>query len=169
MANFKTAVNNDVEIITTRTYELPVKMEIGETKIEMSIIAGQQLLETVNTSTQATVSGRSITNLPLVSRSALLLAVLDPGAQTVGGPRNSTFEGLPKGTINVTFDGINAQDSLLKSSDGFFAINDPRIDDIEEFGITTTGNDPSKTGQGDVNISYVSKTGGNALHSGVWE
>jgi hypothetical protein len=107
--------------------------------------------------------------LPRFGLLALLLAVLDPGAQTVGGPRNSTFEGLPKGTINVTFDGINAQDSLLKSNDGFFAINDPRIDDIEEFGITTTGNDPSKTGQGAVQMAYVSKKGGNVFHGGVWE
>ncbi len=98
-----------------------------------------------------------------------MLATLDPGAQTVGGPRNTTFEGLPKGTINVTFDGINAQDNVLKSNDGFFAINDPRIDDIEEFGITTSGNDPSKTGQGAVQMSFVSKRGGNAFHGGVWE
>ncbi len=99
-----------------------------------------------------------------------MLAVLDPGAQTVGGPRNSAFEGLPKGAINITFDGINAQCNLLKSSDGFFSINDPRIDDIEEFGITTSGNrDPSKTGQGAVQMAYVSKRGGNAFHGGVWE
>jgi len=169
MANFKTAVSNDVEIIMHRTYELPIKLEVGAAGVTVNIEAGQQLMETVNTSTQATITGRSITNLPLNSRSALLLAVLDPGAQTVGGPRNSTFEGLPKGTINITFDGINAQDNLLKSSDGFFAINDPRIDDIEEFGITTTGNDPSKTGQGAVQMSYVSKRGGNAFHGGVWE
>ena len=96
MANFKTTVNNDVEIITSRTYELPVKLEIGGANVEVSVIAGQQLLETANTSTQATVSGRSITNLPLTAHSALLLATLDPGAQTVGGPRNTTFEGLPK-------------------------------------------------------------------------
>ena len=169
MANFKTAVNNDVEIIMHRTYELPIKLEVGATGITVNIEAGQQLMETVNTSTQATISGRSITNLPLNSHSALLLAVLDPGAQTVGGPRNSAFEGLPKGTINITFDGINAQDNVLKSSDGFFSINDPRIDDIEEFGITTTGNDPSKTGQGAVQMSFVSKRGGNAFHGGVWE
>jgi Carboxypeptidase regulatory-like domain len=169
MANFKTSVSNDVEILLHRTYELPVKLEVGAAGVTVNIEAGQQLLETVNTSTQATISGRSITNLPLNSRSALLLAVLDPGAQTVGGPRNSTFEGLPKGVINITFDGINAQDNLLKSNDGFFAINDPRIDDIEEFGITTTGNDPSKTGQGAVQMSYVSKRGGNAFHGGVWE
>ena len=169
MANFKTSVSNDVEILLHRTYELPVKLEVGAAGVTVNIEAGQQLLETVNTSTQATISGRSITNLPLNSRSALLLAVLDPGAQTVGGPRNSTFEGLPKGAINITFDGINAQDNVLKSNDGFFAINDPRIDDIEEFGITTTGNDPSKSGQGAVQMSYVSKRGGNAFHGGVWE
>ena len=169
MANFKTAINNDVEIIMHRTYELPIKLEVGATNVELSITAGQQLMETVNTSTQATVTGRSITNLPLNSHSALMLAVLDPGAQTVGGPRNSTFEGLPKGSINITFDGINAQDNVLKSNDGFFAVNDPRIDDIDEFGITTSGNDPSKTGQGAVQMSYVSKRGGNAFHGGVWE
>ncbi len=169
MPNFKTTINNDVEIITARTYDLPIKLEVGGANIEVNVTVGQQLLETVNTSTQATVSGRSITNLPLVSRSALMLATLDPGAQTVGGPRNSAFEGLPKGTINVTFDGINAQDNVLKSNDGFFANNDPRIDDVEEFGITTSGNDPSKTGQGAVQMSYVSKRGGNAFHGGVWE
>ena len=169
MNGFKTSINSDVEIITTRTFELPVKLEVGGTSVEVTVDVGQQILETQNTSTQGTVSGRSITNLPLAAHSALLLAVLDPGAETVGGPRNTAFEGLPKGTINVTFDGINAQDNLLKSNDGFFAINDPRIDDIEEFGITTSGNDPSKTGQGAVQMSYVSKRGGNSFHGGVWE
>src|SRR5579863_3754121 len=169
MANFKTSVSDDVEVIMRRTHELPIKLEVGQTTVNVEVNIGQQNLETQNTSTQATITGRSITNLPLNSRSALLLAVLDPGAQTVGGPRNSTFEGLPKGAINITFDGINAQDNLLKSNDGFFATNDPRIDDVEEFGITTSGNDPSKTGQGAVQMSFVSKRGGNAFHGGVWE
>ena len=34
--------------------------------------------------------------------------------------------------MNVTFDEINSQDNVPKSSDEFFAINDPRIDDVEE-------------------------------------
>jgi hypothetical protein len=169
MANFKTSVNDDVEVILSRTFELPIKLEVGQTTVNVEVTIGQQALETQNTSTQQTITGRSITNLPLNSRSALLLAVLDPGAQSVGGPRNSTFEGLPKGAINITFDGINAQCNLLKSSDGFFSINDPRIDDVEEFGITTSGNDPSKSGGGAVQMAYVSKKGGNAFHGGVWE
>ena len=171
MTGFKKSVTSDITVITGRTYDLSgTKLEVGSTSVEVKVdIGGMQVIETQNTSTQATLSGRAITNLPFETRSAVILGVLDPGAQTVGGPRNSTFEGLPKGTINITFDGINIQDNLLKGSDGFFAINDPRIDDVEEFGITTNGNDPSKTGEGAVQMTYVSKRGGNAFHGGVWE
>lgn len=171
MTGFKKSVTNNVTVITGRTYDLSgTKLEVGSTSVEVKVdIGGMQVIETQNTSTQATLSGRAITNLPFETRSAVILGILDPGAQTVGGPRNSTFEGLPKGTINITFDGINIQDNVLKSSDGFFAINDPRIDDVEEFGITTNGNDPSKTGEGAVQMTYVSKRGGNGFHGGVWE
>ncbi|MGA7785602.1 MAG: carboxypeptidase-like regulatory domain-containing protein, partial [Candidatus Acidiferrales bacterium] len=170
MANFKTAKISNVEVIVGRTYPITQKLEVGSTTVTVDVGAGgQAVMETANTSIQNTMTGRAITNLPFVSRSAILIGVLDPGAQTSGGPRNSTFEGLPKGAINITFDGINVQDNLLKSSDGFFAINDPRIDDVQEFGITTNANDPSKSGEGAVQMSYVSKSGSNAFHGGVWE
>jgi hypothetical protein len=170
MASFKKSVTKNVTVIAGRTYDLTSKLEVGATSVEVQVdIGGMQVIETQNTSSQATLSGRAITNLPFETRSAVILGILDPGAQTVGGPRNTTFEGLPKGSININFDGINIQDNLLKGSDGFFAINDPRIDDVEEFGITTNGNDPSKTGEGAVQMNYVSKRGGNAFHGGVWE
>lgn len=116
----------------------------------VSMNGGKQVLETQNTSTQQTISGRQITELPLASRSALMLGKLDPN------PKHTAVEGLPKGTVNITFDGINDQDNLLKSNDGFFAMNDPRIDDVEEFGLTTTGNDGSKAGEGAVEMTYIS-------------
>jgi hypothetical protein len=170
MANFKTSVLNNVVVTVDHTNEIPVKMEVGAATVSVQVeTGGQQVIETQATSVSNTVSGRAVSELPFSSRSAVLLGVLDPGVQTSGGPRNSTFEGLPKGTINITFDGINNQDNLLKSSDGFFALNDPRVDDVEEFGITTNANDPSKTGEGAVQMSYVSKRGGNAFHGGVWE
>ena len=125
----------------------------------VSMNGGKQILETKNSSAHPTITGRSITNLPPNSRSALMMAQLDPAAQTNGGPGNSTFEGLPKGAINVTFDGINAQCNLLKSADGFFGIGDPRIDDVEEFGMTTGGN------EGAVQMAYVS----NANIAGAME
>jgi len=140
MRNFKTSIFNSLEIIAGRTFQLPAKLEVGSTSVTVNVEVGQQLLESVNTSTQATITGRSVTNLPNQSRSGLLLSVLDPGAQTAGGPRNSSFEGLPKGSINLSFDGINAQDNAMTSGDGFFALNDARVDDVEAFGITNANN-----------------------------
>jgi len=39
-----------------------------------------------------------------------------PGAATTGRARQTSFDGLPKGALNITYDGINAQDNLLKST-----------------------------------------------------
>ncbi len=117
----------------------------------VSMNAGKQILETKSTSTQPTITGRSITNLPPSSRSATMLGQLDPS--------NQTFEGLPKGAINITIDGINAQCNLLKGNDGFFTIDDPRIDDVEEFGVGTNGN------EGAVQMSYIN----NANIAGAME
>ena len=170
MKDFKTSVFSNITVTLGKTYSLPAKLEVGEATVTVQVEGGgEQLMETQSATVTNTVTGKSITNLPFNSRSAVLLGVLDPGAETSGGSRNSSFEGLPKGAINITFDGINVQDNLLKSSDGFFAINDPRIDDVEEFAITTAVNSPDKSGEGAVQMNYVSKKGGNAFHGGVWE
>jgi hypothetical protein len=121
---FKKGVFSDIKITVDKSYDLAAKLEVGEVVDTITVEGGgAQVIETQNTSVSNVVSGKAITNLPFNSRSAVLLGVLDPGAQTVGGSRNSTFEGLPKGSINITFDGINVQDNLLKSNDGFFANN----------------------------------------------
>ncbi len=170
MKGFKTGAFTNIGITVGKTYSLPAKLEVGETTVTVQVEGGgEQLMETQSATVTNTVSGRVITQLPFNSRSAVLLGVLDPGAETSGGSRNSSFEGLPKGSINITFDGINVQCNLLKSSDGFFAINDPRIDDVEQFAITTGVNSPDKSGEGAVQMNYVSKRGGNAFHGGVWE
>jgi hypothetical protein len=167
---FKTYELTDVKVTVGSTYTLTAKLEVGIQSMTTEVKGGgAAVIDPTGHSVTTTVSGKQITNLPFNSRSAILLGILDPGAQTSGGSRNTTFEGLPKGTINITFDGINIQDNVLKSSDGFFAINDPRIDDVEEFSITTAGNSVDKSGEGAVQMSYVSKKGGNSFHGGIFE
>jgi hypothetical protein len=138
MANFKTTVFNSVRVAPGRSFNLDGKLEVGAATVSVQVeTGGQQVLETQATSVSNTVIGRSISTMPYSSRSSVLLGRLDPKTQTSGGPRNSAFEGLPKGTINMTFDGINNQDQVLASNGGFFAINDPRVDDVENFGISS--------------------------------
>jgi len=117
MPNFKTLAYNSVHVLPGRTTELNGKLEIGASSVSIQVEAGgQQIVEAQSTSVSNTASGKSA----LAGRGGR------GGASTSGGPRNSTFEGLPKGTLNTTFDGINIQDQLLNSADGFFALNDPQ-------------------------------------------
>ena len=53
----KTAVNNSVSILGGRTFEMPVRMEVGQSAVNVEVTVGQQLLETQNASTQGTMSG----------------------------------------------------------------------------------------------------------------
>jgi hypothetical protein len=98
--NFKTMRMESVEVVPARVYDLTAKMQIGAVTMETTVQAGgQEVLETVGTSIQTTISGRS----------------------TAGGALNSAYEGLPRTGVNITFDGINAMDQQLISSCGFFA------------------------------------------------
>lgn len=166
---FKTGVFTAVKITVGLTYELKAKLEIGGASTTVTVESGAQVLHTATASISSTVQGPEITQLPFTSRNASDLAILDPGAQTAGNPRNTSFNGLPKGSINITEDGINTQDNLLKSSDGFFAIISPRVDDISEFSISTAANSASQTGEGAIQISMVSQQGSNQFHGGAWE
>lgn len=166
---FKQGLFTGVKIIVGQTYNLKAALELGGASYTVTVEAGAQVLQTATASVTTTVTGAELTSLPFTSRDASDLALLDPGAQSAGRPRNSSFNGLPKGSINMTLDGINVQDNVLKSSDGFFTIIRPRVDDISEFSITTAANSASQSGEGAVQINMVSQGGTNQFHGGVWE
>jgi hypothetical protein len=168
MQGFKTAEYRDVKVITGQIYELSAKLEVGEMQSTVVVEAGAVVLETASTTIGTTITGKAINTLPLTSRDALDLAILMPGAATTGRVRQTSFMGLPKGAINITYDGINAQDNILKSSDGFFTIIRPKIDTVEEFSITTAGQTGEKSSEGAVQISFETKRGGNEYHGSAW-
>ena len=99
--------------------------------------------------------------LPTGSRSALDFVTSLPGVNTPGGSRDSTVNGLPQSAINITIDGISAQDNHLKTGDGFFARVSPRLDAIEEVTVSTAAQDAANTGQGAVQIRFVTRSGSN--------
>jgi hypothetical protein len=165
---FRKVVFRDVKIIVGQTYDLSVKLELGEVAETVVVEAGQEVLETTTATVGTTITGQAITQLPFTSRDVLDLAVLMPGAQTTGRPRQTSFNGLPKGSINITYDGINVQDSVLKSNDGFFTLIRPRVDDVEEFGISTAAQGAEQAAEGAVQIRFSSKRGGSVYHGGVW-
>lgn len=116
-----------------------------------------------------TTERRAITELPLLSRHILDLVTFETGVSTVGRSRQSTIDGLPKGAITITLDGINIQDNLVKSSDGFFSFVEPRIDAIDELTVSTAVLDASENGDGAALIKYVTRGGANSFSGSLFE
>jgi hypothetical protein len=168
MQGFKSAEYRAVKVTVGQVYDLAAKLEVGALESTVVVEAGAEVLETSSTTVGTSITGKSITQLPLASRDALDLAILMPGAATTGRARQTSFMGLPKGAINITMDGINAQDNVLKSNDGFFTLIRPRIDSIEEFSISTAGQGAEQSSEGAVQIRFETKRGGNVYHGGGW-
>ncbi|MBI3951115.1 MAG: carboxypeptidase regulatory-like domain-containing protein [Acidobacteria bacterium] len=166
---FKQILVRDIKLDVSAAVTVNVKLEVGEVTELVTIEGGGEVL--LNKSSQtvsSTITGRQITELPFVSRDALDLLLTLPGTATPGTPRSSSVNGLPKGALDITMDGINVQDNYLRSSDGFFTIVRPRIDSIEEVSVTTSNPGADSAGDGAVKIKFVTKGGTNEWHGGGW-
>lgn len=168
MSGFKTSEIRNVKVIVGTPANVVAKLNVGEVSSSVVVEAGAEVLQTQQTTVGSTVTGKLITTIPFTSRETLDLAVLDPGAQTLGAPRGTTFNGLPQGAINITLDGLNAQVNDAKSSDGFFTMIRARIDAVEEFSISTAGQGAEQSAEGAVQIRFETKRGGNEFHGGAW-
>ncbi|MCA1592895.1 MAG: carboxypeptidase-like regulatory domain-containing protein, partial [Acidobacteria bacterium] len=166
---FKTLILKDVMVNVGTPSNIKGQLEIGVANETVTIIGtGGELLQTQSATVGQTITGRQILDLPQASRNALDLILLLPGSQTPGRPRQSTINGLPKGALNITMDGVNVQDNVLKGSDGFFTFVQPRVDSVEEVTISTSTPGAESAGEGAVQIKFVTKGGTNEYHGGVF-
>ncbi len=144
------------------------KLEIGQATEVVQVDAGAAVVQTDNATVASTVEARQVAQLPFATRNSVELMVTQPGVQTPTNPRSSSINGLPKGAINVTIDGMNTQDNLLKSSDGFFSYIYTPVDSIEEMTLETSAAGVDSTGQGAAQIKFVTRSGSNQFHGGAF-
>lgn len=164
--NFKQAKVTEIKIDVGKPSSIAVAMEIGSQAETVTIVGGGELLQTQTATIGTTLSGRQITDIPTVSRDALDLVLALPGTTTPGRPRTSSVNGLPKGALNITLDGVNVQDNSLKSSDGFFTYIRPRTDAMAEVTISTSNPGAESSSEGAVQIKFVTQAGSNDYHGG---
>ena len=166
---FKQSVVTGVKIDVGTASSISVALEVGApTEVVTITGVGGELLRTQDANVSTTITGRQITDLPFTSRDALDLVLLLPGTATVGRPRSSSVNGLPKGALNITLDGINVQDNLLKSNDGFFTYIRPRIDAIDEVTLSTATPGAESSGEGAVQIKFATRGGTNDLNGSLY-
>ena len=165
---FKAEKILNVELIVGVPSNVNISLQVGQTSETVEVTAAANVLQTETADVSTNISGRQLTELPFATRNAIELLVDAPGTSTPTTPRSSTINGLPKGAINITIDGMNTQDNNLKSSDGYFSYIYPSVDALEEVTMTTSAAGVDSTGQGGAQIKFVTRSGTNKWKGGVF-
>ncbi len=167
---FKSATNENVVIDAGVPATVNIALTVGATTETVEVTAGAEIVQTDSATVSSTLQGRQINDLPFTSHNVTELVATQPGTQNPSGVRYATINGLPQPTINITIDGINVQDNDTKSNpDSLFNAVQPRTQAIEEMTMSTSAAGADSTGEGAVQIKFVTKAGTNQFHGGLYE
>ena len=172
LQGFKTVVINNVVMTSGAGASVKAVMEVGGLSEQVTVSSASEIVQTQSSGISTTVNTNQITKLPLTTRSAMDFVNLLPGVSTPNGNRNATVNGLPRTAINITLDGVNIQDNTNKGmsgGDGFFAIVSPRLDAIEEVTVSSAGQGADATGNGAIQIKFVTRSGTNNFTGSGYE
>jgi hypothetical protein len=162
---FKTAVIASVVVESGRTTDVSVDLEVGTTSETVQVTASAEQLNTTTNEVGATISNKLVQNLPFAGRDGLNFAGLIAGNSRSSNQRNSTYNGLPNASLNITLDGMNNNSQRFKSGGtSFFSFAPARIDAIEEVSVSTTGLGADAGGEGAMQIRMTTKRGTDQYH-----
>jgi hypothetical protein len=167
---FKSTTNANVTLDAGVPATVNVALELGATTDTVEVTAGAEIVQSTTATVSATLQGRQINDLPFTSHNVTELIASQPGTQNPDGVRYATINGLPQPTINITIDGINVQDNDTKSNpDSIFNAVQPRTQAIEEMNMSQAAVGADSSGEGAVQIKFVTKSGSNTFHGGLYE
>jgi hypothetical protein len=163
LMGFKTVSLPDITINASVPATIKAVLEVGSLEETVTVTGGSEIVQTQSSTIATTITANQVNSLPLVSRDAMNFITTLAGVDTATTNRNSSINGLPRGSINITVDGINSQDETIKNTDGFFSIISPRLDAVEEVTVSTAGQGADNNAQGAVQIKFVTRSGTNKM------
>ncbi|HQX54896.1 MAG TPA: TonB-dependent receptor [Pyrinomonadaceae bacterium] len=165
-AGFKAYVASSVKIDVGRDYSLSPALEVGAIEETVTVTAGADVITANTAQVSNTISPQQILSLPLLTRSPLSLTTLQAGVAS-NSAANTTINGMRTTFTNITRDGINIQDTYIRSNATDFAPGRPSVDDTAEFTITTT-NSEADQGSGGAQIRLVTPRGTKDFHGALF-
>jgi hypothetical protein len=168
-SGFQPVVLQDVVVETGRSTDIVAQFQLGGVSEQVKV-EGQSVIATTSTTVSDTVNNAEIAKLPLAGRNLLNFALLVPGSATSAGARDSEYNGLPGGAINITLDGINDNSARFRSGGtSFFTFAPIRMGAIEEVTVSTSGLTSESGAEGAVQIQFTTKRGTNDFRGQVFD
>jgi hypothetical protein len=167
-AGFRTVISNEYKLLINQALRLDIKMEVGAANQTVEVGAQAAPVETINATLGQSVTGRTLTNMPLNGRDTLDLALLQPGVTESnddnGGAGNFSIAGGRSDSVTFLLDGGQNNDLLDNSN-----LLDPNPDAIAEFRLLTSNYTAEYGRNGGGIISVVTKSGTNRIHGSLFE
>ncbi|HEY8716372.1 MAG TPA: carboxypeptidase-like regulatory domain-containing protein, partial [Candidatus Acidoferrum sp.] len=174
-AGFRSAVTEKVEALVSTTQRVNIKLELGGVSdtVTVSEVAGA----TVNTSDATignTFDSKQILALPFEGRDAAGVLSLQPGSTYIGtnvddnvDTRNGALNGGRSDQANITLDGVDNNDQVRGTA--FKGVVRSTLDSIDEFRVTTAGDNADQGRSSGGQVALVTKSGTNTFHGSAYE
>src|SRR5580704_16184091 len=167
-AGFRSVVSAEQKLLINEALRIDFKMQVGAANQTVDVGAEAAPVETVNPTLGQSITGRTLTNMPLNGRDVLDLALLQPGVTESNddntGAGNYSIAGGRTDSVTFLLDGGNNNDLLDNSN-----VLDPNPDAIAEFRILTSDYTAEYGRNGGGVISIVTKSGTNNIHGSLFE
>jgi hypothetical protein len=167
---FQPATIQEVVVQTARSTDVTIQFQVAGVTEQVTVAGRAAVVETTSTTVANTVNNAEIAKLPLPGRNILNFALLVPGAAQSAGARDSEYNGLPGGAINITLDGVNNNSARFRSGGtSFFTFAPIRLGAIEEVTVSTAGLTSEAGAEGAVQVQFATKRGTNTFRGQVFD
>jgi outer membrane receptor protein involved in Fe transport len=170
-SGFRTHIRESVVLTAGSTARVDVQLEVGASQQTVEVTASAQMLMTDTARVSSQVSNTLVNQLPVVVsggvRSPFDLASITPDVTGTG----SDFR-IAGGTANhfgMTLDGVSLSISRSASGRDWVEINAPSVESITEFAVESGGFKAEFGQASGGSVSFVSKSGTNAVHGSAYE
>ena len=167
--NFKKKQVTNVEVHVDAPVVLTVILEPGGIAETVSVTASdaQSLIRSEDAKLSTTIDVRQVQDLPLNGRNPINLAGGQAGVNSNTNIRQSVINGLRGSFSNITWDGIEINDNLVRT-DSLFGVNTPSVAGVAEFTLTTQNAGPDE-GLGIAQVKLTTPRGGKKYHGQIYD
>jgi hypothetical protein len=167
-SGFQTEISEAQKLLINQALRVDFKMQVGAENQTVEVGAQAAPVETVNPTLGQSITGRTLTNMPLNGRDILDLALLQPGVtesnDDSSAAGNYSIAGGRTDSVTFLLDG-GLNNDLLDNSN----VLDPNPDAVAEFRILTSDYTAEYGRNGGGVISVVTKSGTNQIHGSAFE
>ena len=167
-----------VELLVAQPVTLNFALTISNNDVTIEVSDAAVELNTTDATIGNAVNNATVQSLPMEGRNVPDLLSLQPGVLFLGHAQQQTLvsnEDSRSGTVsgarsdqgNVTLDGLDNNDQVTGLA--FNGVLRSSLDSVEEFRVTTTGQNAESGRTSGAQVNVVTKQGSNALHVSAYE